>query len=110
MALQISDGLEWGGDRRLADPVSRVARVQRPTIEPDVGTITARLHETLGAIVARLTEALKRTKPKLVDVAVMWLDVIADCRWRDDSALQAILTKRVFEQLMFPDPGPASRG
>jgi hypothetical protein len=56
--------------------------VNRPTIEPDVGTITARLHEALGAIVARLTEALKWTKPKLVDVAVMRLDVIANRRWR----------------------------
>src|SRR5262245_6909559 len=40
---------------------------------------------------------------------MMWLDVIADCRWCDDGSLQAILTKRVFEQLVPPDASPASR-
>jgi hypothetical protein len=53
---------------------------------------------------------LKRTKPKLIDVAMVRFDVIADRRWLDDAAFQAILTKRVYEQLVFPNPGPASRG
>jgi hypothetical protein len=50
--------------------------------------------------VALLTQRLEGPEPEFVDVAVMWLDVIADCRWGEDGALQAILTKRVFEQLM----------
>jgi hypothetical protein len=34
-----------------------------------------------------LRKRLKRCQPEFVDVAVMRLDVIADCRWRDDAAL-----------------------
>jgi hypothetical protein len=34
------------------------------------------------------------------------LDVVADRRWLDDAALQEIFTKRVFEQLVSPDPRP----
>ena len=89
-------------------PIDRMARVQRPPIEANIGAETARLDVPLRTIVAVLAQALKRAKPKLVNVAVMWLDVIADCRRLDDAALQAILTKRVFKQLVLPDPGPAS--
>jgi hypothetical protein len=91
-------------------PIDRMARVQRPPIEANIGAETARLDVPLRTIVAVLAQALKRAKPKLVNVAVMWLDVIADCRRLDDAALRAILTKRVFEQLVLPDPGPTSRG
>jgi hypothetical protein len=41
---------------------------------------------------------------------MVWLDVIADGRRRNDGALQAKLTERVFAQLVLPDPGPTSRG
>jgi hypothetical protein len=56
-----------------------------------------------------LAQALKRAKPEFIDVAMVRLDMITDGRWRDDAALQATI-KRVFEQLVLPDPYPASRG
>src|SRR5262249_17242296 len=37
-------------------------------------------------VMTLLAQALKRAKPELVDVAVMWLDVIADRRRCDDAA------------------------
>jgi hypothetical protein len=43
--------------------------------------------QLLCRVVAPIAEALKRCQPEFVDVAVMRLDVIADCRWRDDAAL-----------------------
>jgi hypothetical protein len=87
-----------------------MARVQRPPIEANIRAETARLNEPLRTIVAVLAQALKRAKPKLVNVAVMRFDVIANCRRLDDAALRAILAQRVFEQLVLPNPGPASRG
>jgi hypothetical protein len=89
--------------------VDRMTRVQRPPIQSDIGAETVQFDEPLRAVMAALTERLKRPEPEFVDVAVMWLDVIADRRWRDDGALQAVFTKRAFEQLVFPDPGPPSR-
>jgi hypothetical protein len=91
-------------------PIDRMARIQRPPIEANIGAETARLDVPLRTIVAVLAQALKRAKPKPVNVATTWFDMIADCCGRDDGALRAILTKRVFEQLVLPDPGPASRG
>jgi hypothetical protein len=87
-----------------------VIRVERPTIEPDIRAETARLDEPLGAVVTRFAERLEWTEPELIDIAPVRLDVVANRRWLDDAALQAILTKRVFEQLVLPDPSPASRG
>ena len=78
--------------------------IKRPTIEPDIGTIAARLHKALGAVVAGL--AVTRTEPDFAGVAMVRLDVVADRRWLDDAALQEIFTKRVFEQLVSPDPRP----
>jgi hypothetical protein len=78
--------------------------IKRPTIEPAIGTIAARLHKALGAVVAGL--AVKRTEPEFVGVAMVRLDVVADRRWLDDAALQEIFTKRAFEQLVSPDPRP----
>ena len=66
-----------------------------------------RLDKPLSAVVATLAEALERTKPEFVDVAVMRLDVIADCRRLDDAALKAEFAQRVFEQLVPPNPRPA---
>ena len=91
-------------------PIDRMAWVQRPPIEANIGAETARLDEPLRTIVAVLAQALKRTKPKFVNVAMVWFDVIADRRWRDDGALQAIFAKWMLEQLVLPNPGPASRG
>jgi hypothetical protein len=110
VAARISDGLQWGGDRRSAGPVGRVTRVQRPTIEPDIRAETARLDEPLGAVVTRFAERLEWTEPELIDIAPVRLDVVANRRWLDDAALQAKLTKRMFEQLVPPDSRPASRG
>ena len=91
-------------------PIHRVARVQRPSIQADIRAETVQFDESLRAVMTLLAQALKRTEPELVDVAMVRLDVVADRRRRDDAALQAILAKRVFEQLVLPDPGPASRG
>jgi hypothetical protein len=83
LASRISDGLQWDCDRRSADPVGRVARVQRPTIESDIRTKTARLDEPLRAVVTVLAERLEWTEPEPVDVAAMRLDMITDDRRRD---------------------------
>jgi hypothetical protein len=65
--------------------------IERQAVEPNVGTIAARLNETLGAVVARLAERLERPEPELVDVTVVRLDVIADrCRF-NTTELCAIL-------------------
>ena len=87
-----------------------MVRVQRHAIKADIGAETVRLDKPLSAVVATLAEALERTKPEFVDVAVMRLDVIADCRRCDDGALQAVLTQRMLEQLVPLDSSPASRG
>ena len=76
--------------------------IKRPPVQADVRAKPARLDKPLRGIVATLAKAHERTEPEFIDVAVMRLDVIADCRWRDDGALQAILTKRVFAQLVLP--------
>jgi hypothetical protein len=87
-----------------------MARIQRHAIKANIGAKPARLDKPLRGIVATLAQALERTEPEFVHVAMMWLDVITDCRWCDDGSLQAILTKRVFEQLVLSDSSPASRG
>jgi hypothetical protein len=68
------------------------------------------LDEPLRGVVAALAETLNGTKPESVDVAVMRLDVIADFRRRDDTALETERAQRVFAQLVPSDPRPASRG
>jgi hypothetical protein len=66
MALRISDGLQWGGDRRSADPVGRMARVQRPTIESDIRAETARLDKLLTGVVTALAQAHERPSQNLL--------------------------------------------
>ena len=88
-------------------PIDGVARVQRPPIQPDIGTETVLLHEPFRRIVTALAQAMKRAEPKFVDVASVRLNMIADLDRGYDAALQAILTKRIFEQLLPPDPCPA---
>jgi hypothetical protein len=51
-------------------------RIDRPTI--NVRAKAAHLDKPLRAIVTSLAERLERAKPEFVDVAVMWLDVVAD--------------------------------
>src|SRR5262245_34762541 len=87
-----------------------MARVDRQRVKDNIRTEAPRLAEPLRGVVAMLAQAHEWPEPKLVDVAMMRLDVIADFCGRDDAALQTILAKRVFEQLVLPDPGPASRG
>ena len=70
-----------------------MARVQRHAIKADIGAETAQLDEPLRGVVAPFAQALERTKPEFVDVAVMWLDVIADFRRRDDAELEAERTQ-----------------
>src|SRR5262245_25626485 len=87
-----------------------MARVQRQAIKANIGAKAARLNEPLRGVVAALAQALERAEPEFVDVALMRFDVIADFCRRDDAALCAILTQRMLEQLVPPDPRPASRG
>ena len=77
-----------------------MARIQRPAIEADIRPETAQLDEPLRAVVTRLAERLERAEPKFVDVAMMRLDVIADCRRRDEAALEAELAQWMLEQLV----------
>ena len=86
-----------------------MARVQRPPIKADIGTETPPLHEPLRTVVTSLAERLERAEPELVDVTVMWLDVVADFRRRDDTALETERTQRLFAQLVSSDSSPASR-
>src|SRR5262249_1059034 len=67
-----------------------MARIQRHAIKANIGAEAVRLNEPLRGVVAALAQALERTEPEFVDVAVMWLDVIADFCRRDDAALRAI--------------------
>jgi hypothetical protein len=82
-------------------------RVQRPPIQADIGAETVQLNEPLHAVVAALAQALERTEPELVDVAVMRLNVITDFRRRDDAALETERIKRMFAQLVLPGSSPS---
>jgi hypothetical protein len=84
--------------------------IERPAVEANVRAETVRLDRPLRGVVASLAQALERTKPEFVDVAVMWLDVIADHRRSDEPAFCAVLAERVYAQLMRSDSRPASRG
>jgi hypothetical protein len=72
-------------------------RVERPAIEPDIGTVTARLDEALRGIVTTLAQTLKWAAPEFVAVAMMRLNVIADSRRLHNAGLRAILAQRMFE-------------
>src|SRR5215467_11190291 len=83
--------------------VGRMARVERPTVQPNLRPVPALLHVSLRRVVALLAERLKRPQPKLVHVAMMRLDVIADFRRSDDAALETELAQWVHEKLMPSD-------
>jgi hypothetical protein len=84
--------------------------VQRPAVQSNVSAKPARLDKPFRRIVTPLAQALKRTEPEFVDVAVVRFDVITDFCRRDDAALQAEFAERMREQLLFLDPGPAICG
>ena len=86
--------------------INRVTSIGRPTISVNAGTETVQFVHPLGGVVARLAEALERTEPEPITIAVMRLDVVADLRWRDDAALEAELAQRLLEQLVPADPSP----
>jgi hypothetical protein len=90
-------------------PIGRVIRVERPTIQSNAGEVAASLDKPLSAVMTPLAERLERTEPESVDIAPMRLDVITDLCRPDDASLQAILAKRMREQLLPPDPRPARR-
>jgi len=83
-----------------------MARVQRPSIQTDIGTKTVDLGKPFPGIVATFAEAHEGAEPELVDVAPMRLNVIADRRRHEDAALEAKLAKRVSDQLVSSDPSP----
>jgi hypothetical protein len=85
-------------------------RVERPAIEPDIGTVTARLDEALRGIVTTLAQTLKWAAPEFVAVAMMRLNVIADSRRLHNAGLRAILAQRMFAQLVPTNSLPARRG
>jgi hypothetical protein len=63
-----------------------VARVQRQPIKTDIRAEAVQLNEPLRAVMTLLAQALKRAKPELIDVAMVWLDVVTDHCRRDDAA------------------------
>ena len=54
--------------------------VERQAIQADIRAEAVQFDKPLRAVMTLLAQALKRAKPEFIDVAVMWLDVIADCR------------------------------
>jgi len=63
-----------------AGAIDRMIGIERPPIKTNVGSEPAELDEPLRGVVTFLAKRLERAKPEFIDVAVMWLDVIADCR------------------------------
>ena len=90
-------------------PIGRVIRVERPTIESNAGEVAASLDKPLCAVMTPLAERLERTEPEFVDIPPMRLDVITDLRRHDNASVEAILAKRMLEQLVPTDPRPAPR-
>jgi hypothetical protein len=64
-----------------------MARVERPAIETDIRAKPADLDKSLPGVVATFAEAHERTEPEFVDVAVVRLNMVADCRRLDYAAL-----------------------
>ena len=86
-----------------------MTRIERPAVQTYVSPIAALLDHFLGAIVTRLTQRLQPPQPELVDIAVVRLNVVADRRRNDQTALGAECAQRVRQQLMAPEPRPARR-
>jgi hypothetical protein len=64
-----------------------MARVERPAIETHIRAKPMDLDKPLGGVVATFAEAHERAKPEFVDVAVVRLNVVADCSRLDDAPL-----------------------
>jgi hypothetical protein len=64
-----------------------MARVERPAIEAHARAKPADLDKPLRGVVATFAEAYERAEPEFVDVAVVRLNVVADCRRLDDALL-----------------------
>jgi hypothetical protein len=71
----------------LTPSVDWMARVERPAIEANIRAKPAGLDKPLRRVVATFTEAHERAEPEFVDVAVVRLDVVANCRRLDDAPL-----------------------
>ena len=56
-----------------------MARVERPAIEAHIRAKPADLDKPLPGVVATFAEAHERAEPEFVDVAVVRLNVVADC-------------------------------
>src|SRR5262245_12763464 len=67
--------------------VNWMARVERPAIEAHIRAKPADLDKPLPGVVATFAETHERAEPEFVDVAVMRINVIADCRRLDDAPL-----------------------
>jgi hypothetical protein len=86
--------------------VDWVARVERPAIETHIRAKPADLDKALRGVVATSAEAHERAEPEFVDVAVVRLDVVANCRRLDDAPLQAERAQRMFKKLVPSNPSP----
>jgi hypothetical protein len=79
-----------------------MTRIQGPPIKTNVGSEPAELDEPLRGVVTLLAKRLKRAEPELIDIAVMWLDVIADRRWqwRTEQSRLLAFKPEGFDQIM----------
>jgi hypothetical protein len=68
-----------------------MVRIEGPPIKANIPPETTQLDEPLRTVVTRFAERLEWAEPELVHVAAMRLDVIADCRRRNDAALETEL-------------------
>jgi hypothetical protein len=67
--------------------VDWMARVERPAIETHIRAKPAGLDKPLRGVVATFAEAHEWAEPEFVDVAVVRLNVVADCRRLDNAPL-----------------------
>ena len=72
-----------------------MARIEGPSVEACFLAETVRFLALLGAVVARLAEALQRAGVKLMGVAAMPLDMVGDRRGYSLAALQVESAKRL---------------
>jgi hypothetical protein len=81
-------------------------RVERPAIEAHIGAKPTDLDKPLPGVVATFAEAHEGAEPEFVDVTMVRLNVVADCRRLDDAALEAERAKRMFKKLVPSNPSP----
>jgi hypothetical protein len=83
--------------------------IKWPTIQADVRRVAVDFQEAFAAIVARLAQALRLPKEKLVHVAMMRRDMIRDRRRPHLAAAEAELAKGMLPQLMLAQALPLRR-